>query len=158
MDLKFNWLLLVVFFGSLIGNANTMQFTLVAKDGTNMSCKLKSQPIIKIKEEQLILIDNGNEYNFNINQLHKIEYQSGHSGIVSSQKQESTHDLMIKDGVIIASSYENDNVMIIYHINGQVILSEKIQKGTTLNFPIMNLEAGVYIINFSGITYKYIKK
>lgn len=58
---------------------------------------------------------------------------------------------------IVYSSLNADITVCVYSLNGTLVFKNIVRKNGEYAFPLSNLNAGVYMVNVNGLTYKIVK-
>ena len=128
-----------------------------AKDGTKVAYALADEPKITFSETDLVILSNGVEVNYAIDKMSRFTYEANGQTAIKNIK---TGEISFSpDGEsLLFPSMKTNSTLTIYSANGTVVFKKKVGEEGEYALPLSNLNAGVYIVDVDGITYKIVKK
>lgn len=157
--MKKELLLSLMLFFSLFAKAEEPAPHLVvwAKDGTKVAYALAEKPKVTFTETDLVITANGVEVNYNLEKMARFTYEDNTSvAITNLQTDESLFKL---DGEsLLFPALKANSTVSVYSLNGTIVFKKTVRKNGEYAFPLSNLNAGVYMVNVNGLTYKIVKK
>lgn len=127
-----------------------------AKDRSNIAYALNDNPKISFLDDCLLITVNGMDINYPIEELDYFEYGTSPTGI---KNLETESELMSIEGeALLFPKLKANSVISIYALDGAQILMKRITMEGEYMFPLSNLNAGIYMVNVNGITYKIVKR
>lgn len=157
--MKKELLLSLMLFFSLFAKAEEPATHLVvwAKDGTKVAYALAEKPKVTFTETDLVITANGVEVNYTLEKMARFIYENNTSvAITNLQTDESLFKL---DGEsLLFPALKANSTVSVYSLNGTIVFKKTVRKNGEYAFPLSNLNAGVYMVNVNGLTYKIVKK
>ena len=157
MKQKLLLVLLSCFSLSAMADEPKTQLVVWAKDGTQVAYALAEKPKVTITETDLVITANGVEVNYTLENMARFTYEDNTStSITNLQTDESTFKL---DGESLLFPALNANSTVsVYSLNGTLVFKKTVRQNGEYAFPLSNLNAGVYMVNVNGLTYKIVKR
>lgn len=155
------FLLLFLLMGVVSAKAvEAKQIVIQAKDGTEVSYLLRSQPKISFSENEISVSSNEVQVTYSVPQTAKFYYETIdielEEGLLDLQTEKLTYRY---DGnAIIFSSLKEGSRISMYAINGTLIYSKDNIPNGEYMLSIDNLSTGAYLFNVNEITCKIIKQ
>ena len=143
----------------LIAKAEDNPTSLVvwAKDGTKVAYALAEKPKITFTETDLIIIAKGVEVSYALGNMARFTYESNdETSIVNLQSNEPTFELSGES--LLFPVLKVNSTVSIYTPNGTLVFKKTVRLDGEYAFPLSNLNAGVYMVNVNGLTYKIVKR
>lgn len=132
------------------------QLVVWAKDGTQVAYALAERPKVTFTETDLVITANGVEVNYTIENMARFTYEDNTSAITNLQTDESTFKL---DGEsLLFPALKANSTVSVYSLNGTLVFKKTVRQNGEYAFPLSNLNAGVYMVNVNGLTYKIVKR
>lgn len=149
--------LLLIFCISVMADEPKSNLVVWAKDGTKVAYALNEEPIVTFTETDLVIIANGVEVNYSLDNMARITYETNEFNSIRDLK---TNDMLFKlDGESLLFPFLSTNSTVsIYALNGILVFKKTVQAAGEYSFPLSYLNAGVYTITVNGLTYKIVKK
>lgn len=144
---------------SLIAKAEENPTSLVvwAKDGTKVAYALAEKPKITFTETDLIITAKGVEVSYALGNMARFIYESNdETSIVNLQSDESPFKL--SGGSLMFPALKVNSTVSIFTPNGTLVFKKTVRQNGEYAFSLSNLNAGVYMVNVNGLTYKIVKR
>lgn len=136
---------------------NLTNLVVCAKDGTKVAYALAEKPKMTFTETDLVITANGVEVNYNLENMARFAYEDNTStAITNLQTDESSFQLNGES--LLFPALKANSIVSFYSLNGTLIYKKTVLQNGEYAFPLSNLNAGVYIVNINGLTYKIVKK
>ena len=157
MKQKLLLVLLSCFSLSAMADEPKTQLVVWAKDGTQVAYALAEKPKVTFTETDLVITANGVEVNYTLENMARFTYEDNTStGITNLQTDESTFKL---DGEsLLFPALKANSTVSVYSLNGTLVFKKNVCQNGEYAFPLSNLNAGVYMVNVNGLTYKIVKR
>ena len=153
-------LLLTLLFGfSIFAKAENNPTNLVvwAKDGTKVAYALAEKPKVTFTEKDLVITANGVEVKYNLENMARFTYEDNTTtAIINLQTDESSFKLTGES--LLFPALKANSTVYVYSPNGTLVFKKTVLQNGEYAFPLSNLNAGVYIVNVNGLTYKIVKR
>ena len=153
-------LLLSLLFGfSIFAKAESNPTNLVvwAKNGTKVAYALAEKPKVTFTETDLVITAKGVEVNYSLENMARFTYESNdESAITNLQTDESSFKLNGES--LLFPALKANSTVSVYSFNGTLVFKKTICQNGEYAFPLSNLNAGVYMVNVNGLTYKIMKR
>lgn len=144
---------------SLVAKAEDNPTSLVvwAKDGTKVAYALAEKPKVTFTETDLIITATGVEVSYALGNMARFTYESNdETSIVNLQSDESPFKL--SGGSLMFPALKVNSTVSIFTPNGTLVFKKTVRQNGEYAFSLSNLNAGVYMVNVNGLTYKIMKK
>jgi len=136
---------------------NPTNLVVWAKDGTKVAFALAEKPKVTFTETDLVITAKGVEVNYLLENMDRFTYESNdESAIINLQTDESPFK-HTGDSLLFPALKANSTVAV-YSLNGALVFKITIRQNGEYAFPLSNLNAGVYMVNVNGLTYKIMKR
>lgn len=136
---------------------NPTNLVVWAKDGTKVAYALAEKPKITFTETDLIITAKGVEVSYALGNMARFTYESNDgTSIVNLQSDESPFKLSGES--LLFPALKVNTTVSIYTPNGTLVFKKTVRQDGEYAFPLSNLNAGVYIVNVNGLTYKIVKR
>lgn len=157
MKQKLLFVLLSCFCLSAMADEPKTQLVVWAKDGTQVAYALAEKPKVTFTETDLVITANGVEVNYKLENMARFTYEDNTStAITNLQTDESTFKL---DGEsLLFPALKANSTVSVYSLNGTLVFRKTVRQNGEYAFPLSNLNAGIYMINVNGLTYKILKR
>lgn len=149
--------LLFMVCASALANEPQTQLVIWAKDGTQVAYALTDKPKVTFTETDLVISANGVEVNYALEDMARFTYRTNsETAITNLQTDESSFKL--KGGSLVFPALIANSTVSVYSLNGTLIFKKTVSQNGEYAFPLSNLNAGVYMVNVNGLTYKIVKR
>lgn len=133
------------------------QLVVWVKDGTKVAYALAEKPKVTFTETDLVITTYGVEVNYPLENMARFTYETNdESAIVNLQTEESP--FKINGESLLFPALKANSTVSVYSLNGTQVFRKTIRQNGEYAFPLSNLNAGVYMVNVNGLTYKIIKR
>ena len=157
MKQKLLLVLLSCFSLSAMADEPKTQLVVWAKDGTQVAYALAEKPKVTFTETDLVITANGVEVNYTLENMARFTYEDNTAtAITNLQTDESTFKL--DDESLLFPALKANSTVSVYSLNGTLIFKKTVRQNGEYAFPLSNLNAGVYMVNVNGLTYKIVKR
>lgn len=128
-----------------------------AKNGTKVAYALTEKPTVTFTKTDMVITANGVVVNYALENMARFTYEgSGMSAITNLQTDEQAVRL---DGeYLLFPSLQPNSAVSVYAPNGVVVFQKTIRQSGEYALPLSSLNAGVYVVNVNGLTYKIVKR
>lgn len=157
--MKRNLLSFLLLLGNLIALADEPKSRLVvwAKDGTKVAYALAEKPKVTFTETDLVITANGVEVNYSLENMARLTYESNDaSAIINLQTDESPFKLTGES--LLFPDLKANSAVAVYSLNGTLVFKKTIRQNGEYAFSLSNLNAGIYMVNVNGLSYKIVKR
>lgn len=143
----------------LIAKAENDPTTLViwAKDGTKVAYALAEKPKVTFTTTDLVITSNGIEVNYSLKNTARFTYGSNEQSRIWNLQTDEQVFRLEGESLLFPALKANSTVSI-YSLNGSLVFKKAIHQDGEYAFPLSSLNAGVYMVNANGLTYKIVKK
>lgn len=157
MKSKVMALLLSGVFYSAMADEPKTKLIVWAKDGTKVAYLLAENPKVTFTETDLVIMTNEVEVNYALENMTRFTYESNTNTAIANL-QTNGPSFKFDGATLLFPMLKANNTVAVYSLNGALAFKKTIQKDGEYAFSISNLNAGVYIVNVNGLTYKVVKK
>ena len=160
--MKANKLLFLLFCLSIVikveAASNPSNLVVWSKDGTIVAYKLAEKPRVTFTGSELIITSQGVEVIYLLENLARFTYEEDDviTAITNLQTEESPFKL--NGETLLFPALKANSTVSIYSLNGTLVFKKSICQNGEYAFPLSNLNAGVYLVNVNGLTYKITKR
>ena len=157
MKQKLLLVLLSCFCLSAMADEPKTQLVVWAKDGTQVAYALAEKPKVTFTETDLVITANGIEVNYTLENMARFTYKDNEAvGITNLQTDESNFKLNGES--LLFPALKANSTVSVYSLNGTLVFKKTVRQNGEYAFPLSNLNAGVYMVNVNGLTYKIVKR
>lgn len=144
---------------SLIAKAENIPSNLVvwAKNGTKVAYALAEKPKVTFTGTDLVITTNGVEVNYPLENLACFTYEENTSSVINNLQTDESAFRLNGESLLFPSLKANSTVLV-YSLNGTIVFHKTIRQNGEYVFLLSNLNAGVYMVNVNGLTYKIVKR
>lgn len=136
---------------------NPTNLVVWAKDGTKVAYALAEKPKVTFTETDLVITAKGVEVNYSLENMARFTYESNdESAIINLQTDESPFKLTGES--LLFPALKANSTVSVYSLNGTLVFKKTVRQNGEYAFPLSNLNAGVYMVNVNGLTYKIVKR
>ena len=157
MKQKLLLVLLSCFCLSAMADEPKTQLVVWAKDGTQVAYALAEKPKVTFTETDLVITANGVEVNYTLENMARFTYEDNSAtGITNLQTDESSFKLNGES--LLFPALKANSTVSLYTLNGTLVFKKTVRQNGEYAFPLSNLNAGIYMVNVNGLTYKIVKR
>lgn len=157
MKAKLLLVLLSFFCLSAMADEPKTQLVVWAKDGTKVAYALVEKPKVTFTETDLVITAKGVEVNYSLENMARFTYESNdESAIINLQTDESPFKLTGES--LLFPALKANSTVSVYALNGTLVFKKTVRQDGEYAFPLSNLNAGIYMVNVNGLTYKIVKR
>lgn len=136
---------------------NPTNLVVWAKDGTKVAYALAEKPKVTFTETDLVITANGVEVNYTLENMARFTYEDNASTVITNlQTDESS--FKINGEYLLFPALKANSTVSVYSLNGTLVFKKTVRQNGEYAFPLSNLNAGVYMVNVNGLTYKIVKR
>lgn len=128
-----------------------------AKDGTKVAYALTEKPKITFTGTDLVITSNGIEVNYILENMDRFTYESNSSSSVTNIETGKPY-FKFEGEMLLFPDLKANSTVSIYSLNGALMFTKTVQEKGEYAFSISSMNAGVYIVNVNGLTYKIVKR
>ena len=128
-----------------------------AKDGTKVAYALADKPKVTFTETEMVITSNGIEVNYALENMSRFTYENSATTGITNLNNGETPLKLDKEFLLFPSLKANSTVSVC-SANGTLVFKQTVRKDGDYSFPISNLNAGIYMVNVNGLTYKIMKR
>lgn len=133
------------------------QLVVWAKDGTRVAYALAEKPKVTFTVSDLVITTNGVEVNYSLDNMVRFTYEANDiSSITNLQTDESVFKLNGES--LLFPTLKANSTIYVYSLNGSLVFKKTVLQDGEYAFPLSDLNAGVYMVNVNGLTYKIVKR
>lgn len=136
---------------------NPTNLVVWAKDGTKVAYALAEKPKVTFTETDLVITSNGIEVNYNLENMARFTYEDNTATAITNLQTNESPFKLTGESLLFPALKENSTVSV-YSLNGTLVFKKTVRQNGEYAFPLSNLNAGVYMVNVNGLTYKIVKK
>ena len=154
-------LLLSLLFGfSIFAKAESNPTNLVvwAKDGTKVAYALTEKPKVTFTETDLVITAKGVEVNYSLENMARFTYEEDNTTTAITNLQTGESPFKLNGESLLFPALKANSTVAVYSLNGTLVFKKTVRQNGEYAFPLSNLNAGVYIVNVKGLSYKIIKR
>ncbi len=144
----------------LFSNAEEQpQLVIQAKDGTKVSYLLRTYPVIKFTDNEILVSSDEVQLSYSVAQTDKFYYETvdvPESGIKDIQTEELIYQF--RGNAILFPNLKDDSTISIYTIGGSLLFSKDNIRGGEYLLSLNNIPIGIYLINVNQLTCKILKQ
>ena len=133
------------------------QLIVWAKDGTKVAFLLSEKPKITFTETDLVITTKDIEVNYALDNMVRFTYESNDYTAIRDLESDEVSFRLDKESLLF-SALKANSTLTIYALNGNLVMKRTIRQDGEYAFPISDLNAGVYMVNVNGLTYKIVKR
>ena len=128
-----------------------------AKDGTQVAYALADKPKVTFTLSDLVITTKGVEVNYSLDNMVSFTYEANETSYITNLQ---TDDTLFKlDGeYLLFPALKSNSTVSVFSIKGTIVFKRTLRENGEYAFPLSDLNAGVYIINVNGLSYKIMKK
>ena len=150
-------LLLLCLYVSLSAGKIKSYLVVWAKDGTKVAYALVEKPKLTFTETDLVVMTNGVEVNFPMDNLSRFTYET--TDITAIRSLETDEMLFKLDGeFLLFPDLSGNSIVSLYSLNGTLVFNKSVLIAGEYSFPLSSMKAGVYMVTVNGLTYKIVKR
>ena len=157
MKQKLLLVLLSCFCLSAMADEPKTQLVVWAKDGTQVAYALAEKPKVTFTETDLVITANGVEVNYTLENMACFTYEDNTSTAITNLQTDESSFKLNGESLLFPSLKANSTVSV-YSLNGTLVFKKTVHQNGEYAFPLSNLNAGVYMVNVNGLTYKIVKR
>lgn len=136
---------------------NPTNLVVWAKVGTKVAYALAEKPKVTFTETDLVITAKGVEVTYSLENMARLTYEDNTlTAITNLQTDESTFKL--DEESLLFPALKVKSTVSVYSLNGALVFNKTVHQNGEYAFPLSNLNAGVYMVNVNGITYKIVKR
>lgn len=133
------------------------QLVVWAKDGTQVAYALAEKPKVTFTETDLVITANGVEVNYTLENMARFTYEDNTSTAITNLQTDESSFKLNGESLLFPALKANSTVSV-YSLNGTLVFKKTVSQNGEYAFPLSNLNAGVYMVNVNGLTYKIVKR
>jgi len=133
------------------------QLVVWAKDGTKVAYALAEKPKITFTETDLVITTNGIEVNYALERMARFTYEDGEETAIRDLKTGEVSFKQDGESLLFPNLKANSTISVL-SLNGMLVFQKTVHRNGEYALPLSNLNAGVYLVNVNGLTYKIIKR
>ena len=147
----------VIFF--TIGANAEDETTLIVwpKNGSPIGYALTKKPVLTFTETEMKIYGEGIEAVYDLDNLDKYTYSNGNDTGLRDMRTDEVVARFDGESMLFLSLKAHSTVSV-YTPNGEQVFRKTIHSDGEYSFPLSALNAGAFIVNVNGITYKILKK
>ena len=149
--------LLSLFCLSAMADEPKTQLVVWAKDGTRVAYALAEKPKVTFTETDLVITAQGVEVNYLLENMARFTYESNSNNAIRNLKTGEVSFKLDGESLLFPALKANSTVSL-YTLNGTLVFKKTVHQNGEYAFPLSNLNAGVYMVNVNGLTYKIVKR
>lgn len=144
---------------SLVAKAENNPTNLVvwAKDGTKVAYALAEKPKVTFTETELIITSNGVEVKYDLENMARFTYEDNTATAITNLQTGNVSFKLNGESLLFPALKANSTVSV-YSLNGMLVFKKTVSQNGEYALPLSNLNAGVYMVNVNGLTYKIVKR
>lgn len=144
---------------SIVAAANEPKVYLVvwAKDGTKVAYALEDKPKVTFTETDLVITAKGIDVNYLLENMARFTYEYEEASSITNLRTDESPFKLDGESLLFPSLKAN-SIVAVYSLNGSLVFQKTVRQSGEYAFPLSNLNAGVYLVNVNGLTYKIVKR
>lgn len=140
-----------------VANETINSLVVWAKDGTKVAYVLADKPKVTFTETEMVITSNGIEVNYALEKMSRFTFENSTMTGITNLNNGKTSLKLERESLLFPSLKANSTVSV-YSANGTLVFKQTVRKDGEYSFPISNLNAGIYMVNVNGLTYKIMKR
>lgn len=149
--------LLSCFCLSAMADEPKTQLVVWAKDGTQVAYALDEKPKVTFTVTDLVITTNGVEVNYTLENMARFTYENDEVVSITNLQTDESNFKLNGESLLFPALKANSTVYV-YSLNGTLVFKKTVRQNGEYAFPLSNLNAGVYMVNVNGLTYKIVKR
>lgn len=137
---------------------NPINFVVWAKDGTKVAYALAEKPKVTFTETDLVITTKDVEVNYSLENMARFTYEKDNSTTAITNIQTDESPFKLNEGTLLFPSLNANSTVSVYSLNGTLVFKKTVHQNGEYGFNLSNLNAGVYMVNVNGLTYKIVKR
>ena len=129
-----------------------------AKDGTKVAYALAEKPKVTFTETDLVITAKGVEVNYSLENMARFTYEEDNTTTAITNLQTGESPFKLNGESLLFPTLKANSTVSVYSLNGALVFKKAVLQNGEYAFPLSNLNAGVYLVNVNGLTYKIVKK
>ena len=150
-------LALILLSCKMIAQEFKTQLIVWAKDGTKVAYLLSEKPKITFTETDLVITAKDIEVNYALENMARFTYESNENTAIRNLETDETL-FKLESESLLFPALKSKTIIAIYTLNGAPVMKRTTEESGEYAFPLSNLNAGVYMVNVNGLTYKIVKR
>lgn len=139
-----------------MANEPITQLVIWAKDGTKVAYALAEKPKLTFTESELVVKAESIEVTYDLEKISCFIYESGGMTGITDLETESIFNF--QNEALVFPALSANSTVSVCSLNGIFVFKKTVRVAGEYAFPLSNLNAGVYLVNVNGVTYKIMKK
>ena len=137
---------------------NPTNLVVWAKDGTKVAYALAEKPKVTFTETDLVIIAKGVEVNYSLENMARFTYEEDNTTTAITNMQTDESSFKLNGESLLFPALKTNSTVSVYSLNGVLVFKKTIKQDGEYAFSLSNLNAGVYMVNVNGLTYKIVKR
>lgn len=134
-----------------------MSLVVWAKDGSKVAFALSKRPKVTFSGTDLMITGKDFEAVYPLDNMARFTYEMVDITVIKDIKTDNFVFKFAGESLIFPALKANNTVSI-YTLSGTLVFNKTVQNAGEYSFPLSSLNAGVYIVNVNGLTYKIAKR
>lgn len=159
MEIKLRLLLSLMFCICIVAKAenNLTHLVVWAKDGTKKAYALAEKPKVTFTETELVITTKGVEVDYPLENMARFTYEDDSPDAITNLQTDELSFKLDGESLLFPALKANSTVSV-YTLKGTLVFKKTVCQNGEYAFPLSNLNAGVYMVNVNGLTYKIMKR
>lgn len=137
---------------------NPTNLVVWAKDGTKVAYALAEKPKVTFTETDLVITAKGVEVNYSLENMARFTYEEDNTTTAITNLQTGESPFKLNGESLLFPTLKANSTVSVYSLNGALVFKKTVSQNGEYAFSLSNLNAGVYIVNVNGLTYKIVKR
>ena len=129
-----------------------------AKDGSKVAYLLENKPVLTFEEGNLVIKTKDITIHYVLKQMQRFTFENGQNVANTDLSSKEDIPFVMNTEYILFPSLEKGASILIYTVQGQVVVKKTMVQAGDVSVPISQLQSGIYFVQVNGITYKIMKK
>lgn len=127
-------------------------------DGNQTKFNLEDEPNISFEFDNMIISTGRIETRYPIDYILRLTYDLGNIDSVGQITVDGFIEVWQRGNIVRIRGLKINTILTLYNIEGEKVFSQKSDGNGIVEFDLNNYISGIYILNFNGQTYKFMKR
>lgn len=139
-----------------MANEPITQLVIWSKDGAKVAYALAEKPKLTFTGSELVVKTDSIEVTYDLEKISRFTYEGGGMTGITDLETESVFNF--QNEALVFPSLSANSTVSVCSLNGLLVFKKTVRVAGEYAFPLSKLNAGVYLVNVNGVTYKIMKK
>ena len=122
------------------------------------------EPVWTSEDESIAVVEDGMiiakgvEVNYSLENMARFTYEEDNTTTAITNMQTDESSFKLNGESLLFPALKTNSTVSVYSLNGVLVFKKTIKQDGEYAFSLSNLNAGVYMVNVNGLTYKIVKR